>query len=302
MHVPSTRGVSSTTRRYLSCPLFPSSSAIALRLDVRSPHRQRFSTERARAGQRSKQQDARPPPRSRSNDYFLCIPISTQASKAAFLRVSRALSRFSALSPSSSPLRALARTGTDYAGAHISLWVLHLFPHEEADACALLHSLLADPASVEASRVASQSPSSPVVSSTIQPGSQSRERHLSRLTLDSVGDFSRKVLYFSVRQDEQREKLDRLAASLRDAFSQRGWLRSSDQDGDGKTIVPHVTVAKLSLLKGRRRSDLPEFPADLIRAVAKEQAGVQSPLCVRLCRIRGRRQGQFYDTLTEVAL
>lgn len=200
--------------------------------------------------------------RHRPGNFFLSIPITTPLLLEAFSSVQAALYNCDSR---------LVEALTDPAAAHITLWTLSLTTPEEEE---LAVSILEEVAS-----------SLPLTLPCV-------------LDLCTIQHFHDRVLFFSVAAGTDRDSLFKLASALRDAFTKRGMFDDNDQDD----FEPHVTVAKVSLLGKKARRDLKHFPATLYDSLKEVSAGVQSPICVKLCRVSGRKQGEYYPVRYELQL
>ena len=196
-------------------------------------------------------------------NFFLSIPIANNKElSTGFAQVQKALVDTHV---------SFKRTCIDPASAHVTLWVLRLHEDQVERVSKVMESVVAQ----------------------VEPPQ--------RLHLHGVGTFKRQVLFFDIEEGKERDKLAVLANSLRDAFVSEGLLEASDQDA----FKPHVTVAKLSKLRGKDRKAFSKFPPSLVESLRDIGAGVageENPLCVRLCRIQGRKAGEYYPILAEVPL
>lgn len=196
-------------------------------------------------------------------NFFLSIPMATPQVLAAGKKVQSVLHDHDSR---------LARACTDPAAAHITLWTVSLTSAEEEEAAVTI---------LEELRHGLPSAARPAV-----------------VELDSVQHFRQHVLFFSVAPGQNRDSLFELASELRSAFASRGMFDDSDQD----EFHPHVTVANFGKVAKSMKKEMKRFPGEVCAAVERIHAGKHGPVCLRLCRIKDRQPGEYYELRHEIQL
>lgn len=115
------------------------------------------------------------------------------------------------------------------------------------------------------------------------------------LPLGGLSTFNNKVLYLDVRAGAELTHLLELRRLVHDHFCEAGLMQPDLE------FTPHVTVAKLSKLKGARGAPR-HIPVEAYMELEQLECGCVEACEVQLCRMMGRREGAYYDVAARLSL
>ncbi|KAL3148617.1 A-kinase anchor protein 7 isoforms alpha and beta [Trebouxia sp. C0009 RCD-2024] len=112
------------------------------------------------------------------------------------------------------------------------------------------------------------------------------------LSLEGLSHFRHQVLYLDVKKDLEHERLLAFAKALRDHMQASEIKSTDDRDFTG-----HVTIAKLSKIRSKRRkagAKLSKIPEEGYAQQASITAGEVLVTELQLCQMQGRESGSYY--------